>query len=144
MTWRTPILLMVVLLLSVPAARAEDGEGVLVVEPLPGTAEHVIQTVFVAAQFDDFRGFYGNLCHRDACKLTDVAMKSFQDGQWEKFKASFKRCLVDEDSLSYKYERTSPKKITQRTNKVTFYLGGGSMILKKDAEGAWKIHRLCE
>ncbi|MFH1530833.1 MAG: hypothetical protein ABIK09_08900 [Pseudomonadota bacterium] len=144
MTWRTPFFLMTALLLTVPAARADDGERVLVVEPLPGTPEHLIQQVFVAAQFDDFRGFYGDLCHRDTCTLTDVAMKSFQAGPWEKFKANFKRCLVDEDSLSYKYERMSPKKLTPRTNKVTFYFEGGSMILKKDAEGAWKIYRLCE
>ncbi len=144
MTWRTPIILMAGLLLSVSTVRADDGGGVKVVEPLPGTPEHLLQQVFVAAQFDDYRGFYGDLCHRDTCKLTDVAMKSFENAQWKKFKAAYKRFLVDEDTLSFKYERTSPKKITERTSKVTFYFQGGSMILKKDSEGAWRIYRLSE
>jgi hypothetical protein len=143
MSWRIPVLLVAMMLLP-STARAGDGDGVVVKAPLPGTPEHLIQKVFIAAQFDDYRGFYGDLCHRNTCKLTDVAMKSFRDKQWEKFKAEFRNCLIDKDSLSFRYEHTSPKKITGRTSKVTFYFQGGSMILKKDAEGSWKIYRLCE
>ena len=144
MIWRTPILMTTILLLSVSIVRADDGGGVLVEEPLPGTAEHLIQRVFVAAQFDDFRGFYGNLCHRDTCTLTDVAMASYEAGQWTKFKSRYRSCLVDEDTLIYRYQHSSPKKVTARTDKVTFYFEGGSMVLKKDAEGAWKVFKLCE
>lgn len=144
MTWRTLISMTTILLLSTSFAHADDGGGVLVEEPLPGTAEHLIQKVFVAAQFDDFRGFYGNLCHRDTCKLTDVALESYKTKQWEKFKSRYRTCLVDEDTMIYRYQRTSPKKVTDRTKKVTFFFDGGRMILKKDKEGAWKVFRLCE
>jgi len=144
MTWRTPILCIAVLLLSASSARADEGEDVLVMAPHPGTPEHLIQKVFVAAQFDDYRGFYGDLCHRDTCKLTDMAMEAYKSKQWEKFRSHYKRCLVDEDSLHYRYKRTSPRRITKRTCKVTFYFEGGSMVLKKDAEGAWRVYRLCE
>lgn len=144
MTWRTPILLLAVLLLSVPGVRADDGEGVVVVDPLPGTPEHLIQQVFVAAQFDDFRGFYGDLCHRSTCELTDVAMKAYKEGPWQKFRDHYKRCLVDADAVSYRYDRTSPKKITKRSSKVTFYFNGESMVLKRDDDGKWKVYFLCE
>ena len=143
MTWRTLILGVAALLLSVPSARAEDGE-VVVKDPLPGSPEYLIQKVFVAAQFDDYRGFYGDLCHRDTCKLTDVAMETYRTKQWEKFKVSYKTCLVDEESLAYRYQRTSPKTVTKRTSRVTFYFKGGSMVLRRDAEGVWKISTLCE
>jgi hypothetical protein len=144
MTWRTPILMLAVLLLTASTARADDGEGVLVVDPLPGTPEHLIQQVLVAGQFDDFRGFYGDLCHRDTCKLKDVAMKSYRAKYWEKFLTHYKKCIVDMDALSFRYERTSPKKITKRTSKVTYYFFGESMVLKKDDDGAWKVYHLCE
>jgi hypothetical protein len=144
MSWRVSILSMAVLLLCASTALADDGDGVVVRDPLPGTPEHLIQKVFVAAQFDDFRGFYGDLCHRDTCRLKDVTMKAFQDGPWQKFREHYKKCLVDTDALTYRYDRTSPKKITTRTKKVTFYFDGESMVLKRDEDGAWKVYFLCE
>lgn len=145
---RNSIFVLALTLAAAFAARADDAPGVLVKDPLPGTAEYVVQKVFLVTQLDDFRGFYGDLCHRDTCKLTDVAMAAYKDGQWAKFKARYEQCLVDADTLTYRYRKTIPRTIKDSTSRVTFVFGegkkGGRMLLRRNEDGEWRIFKLSE
>ena len=143
---RISIFVLALTLAAVAAVHADDAPGILVEDPLPGTAEHVVQKAFLVAQLDDFRGFYGDLCHRDTCKLTDVAMAAYKEGQWAKFKARYEQCLVDVDTLTYRYQKTIPRTIKESTRRVTFVFGegktGGRMLLRRNKDGEWRIYKL--
>jgi len=145
---RTSIFVLALTLVAAFAVQAGDAPGVLVEDPLPGTAEHVVQKAFLVAQLDDFRGFYGDLCHRDACKLTDVAMAAYKDGQWAKFKARYEQYLVDVDTLTYRYLKTIPRTIKDSTRRVTLVFGEGKdgdrMLLRRNKDGEWRIFKLCD
>jgi len=135
-------------LLLVPGGAASGDDGVPVEDPEPGTPEHVIQKAFFAAQMDDFRMFYGDLCHRDTCKLTDVAMEAYRAGPWAHFRGRYAQCLTDPDTLAFRYLKRIPREVNASTGTVTYIFGegesGGRMLLKRDKDREWKIFKLCE
>jgi hypothetical protein len=92
--------------------------------------------------------FYGDLCHRDTCALTDVAMEAFRSGPWALFRARYEQCLEDRDVLSFRYQKRIPRDVKPSTRDVTFVFGagdgGGRIVLKRDKEGEWRVFKLCE